>query len=169
MRDARGRSGLHPGACIVALAASLASGGSGGGGSGAGAGDGSPLLGEPSFVRILRDGAPTEEAFLRFRLLSSGESARYVNAAADLNGDGEIAAYEVEGQTQEEWLLRNALLPLVESGHSVYAVLLEPALEDGAVKPSESRAQRGEAPTRRDGLGRGNPRKEGREPCLRGS
>lgn len=60
-----------------------------------------------SLTRTFERGEERGSGFLYLPYARTDASARFVNVAVDLNGDGTFAAYDVDGGKQEEWLVRN--------------------------------------------------------------
>jgi hypothetical protein len=72
--------------------------------------DSGPVLKDGAAIeRIKFEGKIRDVAYVRLPYARSTKNARFrfVNVLADLNGDGAVAAYDVSGRRQEEWLVRN--------------------------------------------------------------
>ena len=60
-----------------------------------------------AMVRVGMFGEKTDFGFVKVPITDKESDMKYLNVAADLNGDGEFAAYRTGEKTQVEWLVQN--------------------------------------------------------------
>lgn len=92
---------------------------------------GGALIGTPELVRTTFEGEESEIGFITIPFLRDEAEGLIVNAAADFNGDGVIASYEVDGRTQEEWVVQNTLMFITDTEYTVYFEIVDPDIMPG--------------------------------------
>lgn len=66
------------------------------------------LIGQNAQIkRVVFGQEKTASAYLTLSYTANSQKYLYFNAAIDFNKDGQIADYEAEGKTQQEWLVQN--------------------------------------------------------------
>jgi hypothetical protein len=68
--------------------------------------------------------------FLKVPFLKESDTLKFLNVAVDLNNDGAIAAYEVDGQTQPEWLVQNMPVKFIDSKNSFSFFFPDKTIDD---------------------------------------
>lgn len=94
-------------------------------------GGGTLLIGTPELVRTTFEGQESEIGFITIPFLRNEAEGLVVNAAADFNGDGVIAGYEVDGRIQEEWIVQNTLMFITDTAYTVYFEIVDPDIVVG--------------------------------------
>jgi hypothetical protein len=92
---------------------------------------GGAFIGTPELVRTTFEGEESEIGFITIPFLRDETEGLVVNAAADFNGDGVIASYEVDGRTQEEWIVQNTLMFIADTAYTVYFEIVDPGILPG--------------------------------------
>ncbi|EKD56773.1 MAG: hypothetical protein ACD_58C00094G0002 [uncultured bacterium] len=62
---------------------------------------------EATIKRVVYASEKSENAYLSLSFLTDSQKYLYANAMVDLNKDGNFAAYQINGKTQEEWVTKN--------------------------------------------------------------
>lgn len=84
-----------------------------------------------TITRVTIRGEKTPTAALAVPYSRDQYSYDYLNTAIDLNKDGKFAAYQVDGKTQQEWIVQNmAARVRTQEGNSFGFQLLDPAADD---------------------------------------
>lgn len=94
-------------------------------------GGGGALIGTPELVRTTFEGEESEIGFITIPFLKDEAEGLVINAAADFNGDGVIASYEVDGRNQEEWIVQNTLMFIADTEYTVYFEIVDPDILPG--------------------------------------
>ncbi|GEM_PF-2886857 len=92
---------------------------------------GGSLIETPELVRTTFEGEESEIGFITIPFLRDEAEGLVVNAAADFNGDGVIASYEVDGRTQEEWVVQNTLMFITDTAYTVYFEIVDSGILPG--------------------------------------
>lgn len=69
-------------------------------------------------VRVGMFGQKADFGFVKVPFLKESDTLKFLNVAADLNNDQNFATYEVNGQTQPEWLVQNMPVRFIDSKNS---------------------------------------------------
>ena len=94
-------------------------------------GGGNGLIGTPELVRATFEGQESEIGYITIPFLRDEPEGLIINAGVDFNGDGVIAAYEVEGKTQEEWIVQNTTMLITDTAYTVYFEIVDPNILPG--------------------------------------
>lgn len=77
---------------------------------------------EVQMIRLAVKGEVASAGFLTIPFLADSDKYNFINVAVDLNGDGEIKSYQVNGQTQEEYLVNNMYAKVLTKTKNSYSI-----------------------------------------------
>lgn len=69
-------------------------------------------------VRVGMFGQKADFGFVKVPFLTESDTLKFLNVAVDLNNDQSFAIYEVNGQTQPEWLVQNMPVKFIDGENS---------------------------------------------------